>query len=255
LLLGAAALVIALCGVNVLWAIAVAVVVGATWLADKHNAATSIATLDEAGLPLTRRRLGWAFVPGIAIAAAVCAAFVAGGRTGPLFTEMAKIGSVAFGNGSTILSPLRQDVVEKRHWLTAEEFGVGVGFGQMTPGPFLITSAFVGYRVAGLWGAFLAAVAIFAPSVAMTTVAAEAYPRLRRVSRVRGAIAGVMAVFVGLLAAVTIDLGRLLVDVPAAVVLAVAAFVALRRFEWNLPLLFASGLGAWAVYVIAGGPL
>jgi chromate transporter len=132
---------------------------------------------------------------------------------------------------------------------------VGVGFGQVTPGPFLITSAFVGYRVAGWWGALLATIAIFGPSVAMTTVAAEAYPTLRRMNRTRGAIAGVMAAFVGLLAALTIDLGREISDVPAAVVLAVAAFVALRHFEWSPPVLFAAGLSAWAVYLVAGGPL
>jgi hypothetical protein len=80
----------------------------------------------------------------------------------------------------------------------------------------LATAVFVGYVVAGWWGGILAAVAIFAPSVAMTIVAAEIYPYLRGLAAIRGAITGIMAAFVGLLATVVVSLGHQIVDVPAA---------------------------------------
>jgi len=123
------------------------------------------------------------------------------------------------------------------------------------PGPVLMTAAFVGYHVAGWWGGIVGALAIFAPSVAMTTVAAEVYPHARHLAWVRGAIRGIMAAFVGLLATVTLSLGRLVLPSPAALVLAAAALVAVRVFRWNLLLVFGVGLAVWAIYLALGGPL
>jgi chromate transporter len=160
---------------------------------------------------------------------------------------------VAFGNGSTILPVLQQDVVGLHHWLTPQAFAAGVGFGQVTPGPFLITASFVGFQVAGWWGGILSAVAIFAPSVAMTVVAAEVYPSLRHLAPVRGAIRGIMAVFVGLLATVVLSLGRQVLPVPAALVLSAGALVAVRSFRWNLLAVFGAGLALWAIYLLLGG--
>ncbi len=203
--------------------------------------------------PLSWRRLAVALVPGAVVVAAAAIATLSSGMLPALFLDMTRIGTVAFGNGSTILPVLQQDVVEGRHWLSLSEFGVAIGFGQVTPGPFLISAAFVGYRVAGLWGGVLAAIAIFAPSVAMTTVAAEIYPLLRRWAWVRGAVAGVMAVFVGLLASVALSLGRPVLGLPAALILLASAFVAVRMARWNLLVVFTAGLAAWAVYLVLGG--
>jgi chromate transporter len=100
----------------------------------------------------------------------------------------------------------------------------------------------------------LATLAIFAPSVAMTTVAAEFYPYLRRHSWVEGAIAGIMAAFVGLLAAVVLSMGRQVLTVPAALVLAAGAFVAIRAFKLNPLAVFGAGLVVWAAYLALGGP-
>jgi chromate transport protein ChrA len=100
----------------------------------------------------------------------------------------------------------------------------------------------------------VAELAIFAPSVAMTTVAAELYPYLRRHSWVRGAIAGIMAAFVGLLAAVVLSMGRQVLTVPAALALAAGAFAAIRAFKLSPPVVFGAGLAVWAVYLALGGP-
>ncbi|MGC8634224.1 MAG: chromate transporter [Candidatus Limnocylindrales bacterium] len=208
------------------------------------------APADEA---LSWRRIGMALVPGAAVVVAAAVATAAGGVLSTVFLDITRIGTVAFGNGSTILPVLQQDVVDSRHWLSLSQFGVAIGFGQVTPGPFLISAAFVGYRVAGLWGGVLAAVAIFAPSVAMTTVAAEIYPVLRRWAWVKGALAGVMAVFVGLLASVALTLGRPLLAAPGALILLASAFVAVRMARWNLLVVFGGGLAAWAAYLALGG--
>ncbi len=238
-------------GANVLWPVLGGLFVGAVALRPAAPVGAAVATADAPALAWNR--LAVACLPGAAVVAAVAPATLGSGALSTLALDMAKVGSVAFGNGSTIMPVLQQDVVNGRHWLTLPEFGAAIGFGQITPGPFLITATFVGYRVAGLWGGVLATVAIFAPSVAMTTVAAELYPLLRRLVWVRGAIAGIMAVFVGLLASVALSLGRPLAASSAALVLLASAFVALRVAKWNLLVIFGAGLGAWALYLVLGG--
>jgi chromate transporter len=186
------------------------------------------------------------------VAAGATAAALAAGSLAAVTADMAKIGAVAFGNGTAIMPVLQQDALA-HHWLTLPQFTAGIGFGQVTPGPFLSTAAFVGYAAAGWLGGVAAGLAIYAPSVAMTMVAAEIYPWLRRLRFVRGAIAGVMAAFTGLLASMVLVLARPVLPVPAALGLAAAAFVAVRVLKWNTLLVFASGLAIWAMYLAAGG--
>ncbi len=279
-LLALAGFAVAVSGANLLWAVVGGLVVGAIAVrpgraggsamgtggkamgtgpstvpgsrdsGEVSNVAPAPAPTDES---MSWRRLGVALVPGAIVAAAAAVAAVSSGVVPALFLDMTRIGTVAFGNGSTILPVLQQDVVDSRHWMGLPEFGVAIGFGQVTLGPFLISAAFVGYRVAGLWGGVLAAIAIFAPSVAMTTVTAEIYPWLRRWAWVKRAVAGVMAVFVGLLASVALSLGRPVLALPAALILLAAAFVAVRVARWNLIAVFGAGLTAWAIYLALGG--
>lgn len=196
-----------------------------------------------------------ASLPGLVVVAGVVAAALTTGVLESLTLDMTKIGSVAFGNGTVILPVLQQDAVA-HHWVTLSAFGAGVAFGQLTPGPMLTTAAFVGFAAAGWWGGVIAGVAIFAPSVAFTLIGGEVYPAFRHLRRVRGAIAGILAGFTGLLASLVVTLGRPLSTTPAALVLAGAAFLATRllRGRWNTLVVFAGGLVIWGVYLAAGGP-
>jgi hypothetical protein len=79
----------------------------------------------------------------------VWAAALVPGAFGAVTVDMAKIGSVAFGNGPVILPILQQDSLA-HHWLTLNQFGAGIAFGQATPGPFLATRRSSGsQRLAG----------------------------------------------------------------------------------------------------------
>jgi chromate transporter len=239
-------------GQNLVWGILAGLLVGTVALrGDGEPAVAAGLPPEQAGISL--RRLGLALVPGVAVGVWALLAVLGSGPLASLSADMLKIGTVAFGNGATILPVLQHDVVSVHHWLSPREFATAVGFGQITPGPFLITAAFVGYRVAGFTGGVVAAGAIFAPSVAMTTVAAELYGLLSRLRVVRGALAGVMAAFVGLLATVVLSLGRSAFPVPAALVLAAAAFVAVRWYRLNVLVVFAAGLAVWELYLLLGG--
>ncbi|MGC8511307.1 MAG: chromate transporter [Acidimicrobiales bacterium] len=248
------AFVLGVTGQNVLWAVLGGFLVGGLLSRTRFRVVpeTSVPITESVRQPISWRRLGWAALPGVVVIAGATAAAFATGALAAVSADMAKIGAVAFGNGTAIMPILRQDALA-HHWLNLSQFGAGVGFGQVTPGPFLSTAAFVGYGAARWWGGVAAGVAIYAPSVAMTMVVAEIYPWLRRLGFVRDAIGGVMAAFTGLLASMVVLFGRPIVPVPAALGLAAGAFVAIRVLKWNTIVVFATGLAVWGLYLAAGG--
>ncbi|TLN00337.1 chromate efflux transporter, partial [bacterium] len=159
--------------------------------------------VEPAGL---KRWLGIAAVGTIVVAATVLC-WLSGTVAGAMGLSFFKIGSVAFGNGSTILPLISVDVVETNKWLTPSQFADGIAMGQITPGPFLITAAFIGYKLAGVFGAALATFAIFSPSFVMTMAFTEVFAKVKHLEPVKGALLGVMASFVGLLALMVFQMG------------------------------------------------
>ena len=80
-----------------------------------------------------------------------------------LFWVFFKAGAFVFGSGLAIVPMLEGEVVGHYHWLTHSQFMDGLAIGQVTPGPVVITSTFIGYLAAGPGGAVLATFAIFLP--------------------------------------------------------------------------------------------
>jgi chromate transporter len=132
------------------------------------------------------------------------------------------------------------------------QFADGLALGQITPGSILIIATFLGYKMAGFWGGLLATFAIFSPSFAMTLIFTEVFTRIRDLKAVRGALAGVMASFVGLLAVVLLQLGVVALTGPAAFALAGAAFVAVRWFKIDILWIFLVGIAVWAGLLALG---
>jgi chromate transporter len=90
-----------------------------------------------------------------------------------------KVGALSFGGGLVIIPLMQHDVVHAHHWLTEGQFSDAVAFGQVTPGPVVLTVSVVGYAVSGVAGAALAAVVAFAPSFAMVLAGAPFFDQLR----------------------------------------------------------------------------
>jgi chromate transporter len=197
------------------------------------------------------RWVGIGIVVAVVLAGAVFA-WALQSEIGAMGLVFFKIGAVAFGNGTTIIPLIQADVVDAQHWLTLNQFADGIALGQITPGPFLITAAFVGYKMGGVFGATLATFAMFSPSFAMTLVFTELFAHVRNLSRIRGALAGVLASFVGLLAVVILQLGGVALTTPAAMTLAAAAFVGVRFFKLDVVWVFVGGIGVWAVLLALG---
>lgn len=86
-----------------------------------------------------------------------------------LFISFFKIGLVAFGGGYTVIPLLQREVIETRHWVTAEELAEIMAISQTMPGIIMINSAtMIGCRIAGFWGGLIATAASTAPTFIIT---------------------------------------------------------------------------------------
>ena len=150
-----------------------------------------------------------------------------------LFLVFLKIGSVLYGSGYVLLAFLRGDLVVRLGWLTDKQLLDAVAVGQFTPGPVFTTATFIGYILGGLPGAVLATVGIFLPSFIFVAAVNPLLPRLRRSPWLGALLDGVNVAALGLMAAVTWDLGRAALVDWVTLALAALALVLLMRYKAN----------------------
>ena len=146
-----------------------------------------------------------------------------------------KVGAVTFGGGMTIIAFVQDQLVTQLHWITAQEFLECLTLSQFTPGPIIMVAAYVGYKVAGLAGASVAAVAIFLPSFVLMLSILPFLERVRRLSWVKAAMKGISPAVVGAIAVSVVQL------VPHAVSDALTGamliITVLLLAAWRLPVL------------------
>jgi chromate transporter len=156
---------------------------------------------------------------------------------GALFLFFLKAGAFVFGSGLAIVPFLYGGVVGKFHWLTERQFLDAVAVAMITPGPVVITAGFIGYLVAGLLGATLAALAVFVPPYLIVIAGAPYYRRFAKNLQVKAFVQGVTAAAVGAIAGAAFILGgRSLIDLPT-VSIAVVTFGLLSLKKIPEPLL------------------
>ena len=153
-------------------------------------------------------------------------------------------GLFVFGSGLAIVPFLYGGVVRQFHWLTERQFLDAVAVSMITPGPVVITVAFIGYLVAGLAGATLAAVGVFLPVYLVVVLVAPHFHRVAQNRRVKAFVDGVTAAATGAITgAVVILARRSLVDVPTIVIaVATLALLLVPRKIPELALIVAAGL-------------
>ena len=136
-----------------------------------------------------------------------------------LFLFFLKAGAFVFGSGLAIVPFLYGGVVVKFHWLTERQFVDAVAVAMITPGPVVITSAFIGFLVAGTVGAIVAAAAVFAPPYLIVIFGAPYYRRFAQNRQVKAFVQGVTAAAVGAIAGAAYILARRsLIDVTTVVI-------------------------------------
>jgi chromate transporter len=166
-----------------------------------------------------------------------------------LILTFLKIGAFTFGGGMVMIPFLEQDAVTTYGWLTHREFVDAIAMGQITPGPIVISSVFIGYKAAGLLGSVLAMGAISLPTFFYSIAAARQLHRLKANLRVRAFLRGVGPAVVGMILAAGCIIARAsLVDVWVGL-LAVVCLVVLVRFKADTALVI---LAAGAVGLLLG---
>ncbi len=146
-----------------------------------------------------------------------------------LFLYFAKAGTFVFGSGLAIVPFLYAGVVTEHRWLTEREFLDAIAVAMLTPGPVVITAAFIGFLVAGLAGAGAATVGVFLPAYLLSVVLLPVFDRFAHRPLVLGFVRGVTSAAAGAIAGACVVLGRRAIqDVPTAL-LALAALVVVMR--------------------------
>ncbi len=166
-----------------------------------------------------------------------------------LFTVFAGMSVMLFGGGYVFI-PLIQEIVVNHHkWVTSQEFVDGIALGQITPGPILVSAAFIGLKVAGLAGATVATIGIFAPPAVLMVVASGAFERLKHSPALQAALHGVRPAVIGMIFAAAVVVGRTSAPVWISALIFMVALYALVRFRveavWIIP---AAGLAGWWMY-------
>jgi chromate transporter len=213
----------------------------------------AIAALNAATTALTRSEVVWLVVLGGFVTLAVrfrsstapLAAFAPfplvwiSGLHGPVASTtlwkvlayFATAGIFVFGSGLAIVPFLHGGVVESHHWLSEQQFLDAVAVAMITPGPVVITVAFIGYLVAGPLGAVLASIGVFTPCFFIVVLAAPHYRRFAGKGRVKAFVEGVTAGAVGAIAGAVVVLARKSLVDPIAIGIALGSLVILLRVK------------------------
>jgi chromate transporter len=153
----------------------------------------------------------------------------------------AEAGAFVFGSGLAIVPFLHGGVVTRFHWLTDLQFLDAVAVAMITPGPVVITVAFIGYLVAGPVGAGVAALATFGPCYLFTVLPAPYFRRISKNRSIKAFVGGVSAAATGAIAGAGFVLGRrALVDLPTVLVALVTVGLLVKFKKLQEPLLIAA---------------
>jgi len=165
-----------------------------------------------------------------------------------------KVGAFTFGGGLSMLAFIQEQVVNQLGWLTPREFLDGLALGQLTPGPILMLAAFVGYKIAGVTGAAVAASAIFLPSFLMILSILPLLSKMKDLQWLKAFMRGVGPAVIGALAVSLVQMApHAAPDIFTWVLLALTVLLMLLRNAGPLPLisggavigLVSKGKSAW----------
>ena len=231
------------------------------------NPLVTVAAAGAAGALLFRRGVGdvphrshgptgWkaVFAPSIVAlfgGAALAVAFVVDRKLGAVGAVMLRTDAMAFGGGFSAIPLMFHEVVDVRQWVSGPVFLDGLALGQVTPGPIVIASTFVGFQTAGYSGALVATVCMFLPSFLVLLLTEPWFDRLQESAWFRAAVRGALVSFVGLLVSATIQFASAVTWNWLSIAAALAAFIALAR-KVNVMWVVAAGVAVSAVVAAAG---
>jgi chromate transporter len=118
-----------------------------------------------------------------------------------IFATFASMSLLLFGGGFVFIPLIQEVVVDSYQWVTHKEFIDGIALGQITPGPILTSATFIGYKLAGFWGATVATIGIFVPPALLMLVCAGFLDWLKSSSAIKATLKGIRCGVIGMIAA------------------------------------------------------
>lgn len=168
------------------------------------------------------------------------------GTLGKIAWFFTKAGAFVFGSGLAIVPFLHSGVVTEYHWLNEKEFVDAVAVAMITPGPVVITVAFIGYLVNGVLGACIAALATFLPCYLFTIVCAPYFKKYGNNKSIKSFVEGITASVIGSLVGAVIIIGtRSITDITTAVIaiLSVLALIYIKKIQEPYIILISAIIG------------
>ena len=237
---------------RVLWSIFAIMAISTAWTEREIVWLFLLAGVVTAALAVGRRR--WlstvqSVIPAVMVTGAAAAAVAVPPTLANIFWLFAQAGAVVFGSGLAIVPFLYGELVQTQGWLNDRQFLDAVAVAMITPGPVVITVAFVGYLVAGVPGMAIAAAGVFLPVYLFVVIPAPYFRRYRDEPLVKGFVDGVSAAATGAIAGAAYVLARrALIDIPTAV-MALTTLAVLWR--WKISELWLIGAAAIIGVLIA----
>jgi chromate transporter len=156
---------------------------------------------------------------------------------------------MTFGGGYAFIPLLQHTVVDTYGWLRPQQFIDGLALTQLSPGPVMISSAFVGMKVAGVAGAAAASAGMFVPSAILMIAASGAMQRARHSVALQAALCGVRATLAGMVFAAALNIARLAAPVWMSAFICVLALIALVRLRLDAAwIVAAAALAGWLFF-------
>jgi chromate transporter len=161
-----------------------------------------------------------------------------------------KVGALTYGSGFVIVGVLNQEVVNNYAYISAKEFIDGLAFGQVTPGPVVITSTFIGYLTEGVLGAIICTTAIFLPTFVIVVLIAPFMKKISSNFYVKSLIKGANASAIGAIIATAYLLSFDAVNDYITGILLLASFILIWLKVRSLYLILASGIAGLVLFNI-----
>jgi chromate transporter len=157
-----------------------------------------------------------------------------------------RLSFLAVGGGIGVVPEMQRQVVEIHGWLTARQFVDGYALSQITPGPGMLVTAFIGYRVQGLLGASVAMAAMFLPTSLLTWIVAHRWERIQGRPWPQAVERALAPLAVGLMAAGVYTVGRsAITDIPTVILALASTIILSRRWLPAAVVVLAAGVVSW----------
>ena len=146
-----------------------------------------------------------------------------------LFIVFSGMSLTLFGSGYVFIPMIQEIVVNNYGWVTQTEFASAIALSQITPGPILISAAFIGYAVKGILGSLVATIGIFFPPAMLMITCSDLLEQIKNSSTIQTALKGVRPAVIGMIfAAALILLQGVKIHWVSALILMGGLFAILR---------------------------